>query len=145
MSLVEVLEAHAGRGVVGADGVWHVRGNSSQVELFKVAVLEEVCRESRPFVHYEESPAGAPELAGTTESHGVWQLPMGARGKAILKWLYLGNWQLYIRTEPLSYIPDLCRSTDSEIRAFLAQSGADCVIDSFHDDVSWVVAVRGDA
>jgi hypothetical protein len=142
-ALLEILESHKGRGVQGYGAVWRIEGTSSRVEQCKVELLEAICSDARPFVHYEEPPMGEPGLEGSVEvAQGVWQLPLGAAGSVLLKWLYLGNWQLYVRAEPLPQIPDLCRSTNVEVETFVSQCGASALIDSFHDDVSWVLGVR---
>lgn len=142
-ALLEILESHKGRGMQGNGAVWRIEGTSSRVEQCKVELLESICRDAQPFVHYEEPPMSEPGLDGSAEvAPGVWQLPLGAAGPALLKWLYLGNWQLYVRPEPLPELPDLCRSTDIEVGTFVSQCEASVVIDSFHDDMSWVLGVR---
>jgi hypothetical protein len=142
-TLLKILESHEGRGVQGNGAVWRIEGSSSRVEQCKRELLESICRDAQPFVHYEESPMGETGLEGSVEvAPGVWQLALGVSGPALLKWLYLGNWQLYVRAEPLREMSDLCRSTDIEVAAFVTQSEAKVVIDSFHDDVSWVLGVR---
>ena len=145
LSLTTILESHRGQGVLGGGEVWHLEGSSPLVEQCKTELLEAICRESRAFVHYEESPVGLAGLDGATRVGSAWQLPTGVGGAVLLNWLYLGNWQLYVNAEPLPRIPDLCRSTDAEIEAFLVKSGATAIIDSFHDDVSWSVGVLGGA
>jgi hypothetical protein len=137
--LTEVLNTHRGRHVVRHGAIWRLDGSSRQAEACKADVLAAVCRSARPFVHYEDSPVGLLEGAAEVVP-GVWQLPLGASGPVVLEWLYMGNWQLYVRSEPLVEVPDLCRASDAEVEAFVRESGASVVIDSFHDDVSWVVA-----
>ena len=142
-SLTEILESHKGRRVQSNGAVWRIEGISSGVEQCKIELLDAICRHAQPFVHYNESPEGVSELDGSAEvAPDVWRPPLGAPGSALLGWLYLGNWQLYLRAEPLQQLPDLCRSTEAEVEAFLVQCGASVFIDSFHDDVSWVVGVR---
>jgi hypothetical protein len=138
--LSELLEANRGRGV---RGVWRIEGSSERVERLKAQVLEAICRETQPFVHYEDPPVGLPGTVGATGcALGVWRLPLGASGGHLLSWLYLGNWQLYVRAQPLPSVPDLCRASDAEVQEFLAQSGTSVVIDSFHDDILWVVGTH---
>jgi hypothetical protein len=142
-AIPDVIEAHKGRGIHGNGRVWRIEGLSSRVGRCKTKLLDVICTSARPFVHYEEGPEDIPELNAVVsiEPH-VWRLPVGAPGRGLLKWLYLGNWQLYVRDEPLAVLPDLCRSTSAEVEAFIARSGVTVVIDSFHDDMSWVVGVR---
>ena len=145
-AIVQILESGHRRGVRRHGAIWRIDGLSSQIETLKADLLEEICRDARPFVHYEESPSETTGLEGTVEAApGIWRLPSRAPGAILLKWLYLGNWQLYVRTAPLPELPDLCRSKDSEVEAFLFKSGVTVVVDSFHDDVSWVVGVSHDA
>lgn len=143
-ALVQILELHYGRGVRGSGVVWRIEGSTSRVEQCKVELLETVCRYAQPIVHYYQPPTAVPELGGVVELDGRWQLPLGTSGAALLQWLYLGNWQLYVRVEPLSNLPDLSRCADAEVEAFMIKSKASIVIDSFHDDVSWVIGLRVD-
>jgi hypothetical protein len=59
----------------------------------------------------------------------------------LLDWLYLGNWQLYVADAPIRAIPDLCRASDAEVVRFMADNDVTAVIDSFHDNLSWVVGL----
>ena len=138
-SLTGILNAHRSRHVACDGAVWRLEGSSRPVQACKAQVLAAVCRNANPFVHYEDSPLGL--VPGSVEvAPTLWQLPLNASGPAVLDWLHLGNWQLYVRAEPLPDIPDLCRASDKEVETFLRKSGASVIIDSFHDDVSWVVA-----
>jgi hypothetical protein len=143
------LAEYQGPGLLGSDGVWQIQGNTSSIEQFKRQLLETICVDSAPFVHYEEGPPNRSSLRGTKSvSMGIWQVPSGATGADLMEWLYMGNWQLYLSTEPLDRIPDLCRSTAAQVRVFVQSTGIGLVIDSFHDDVSWTIglaSLRDDA
>jgi len=128
--------------ISGKGPVWRIDGAGTAVDHLKVRLLELVCADGAPFLHYDEDPPSQPELASVSVLEpGVFRLPTAIHGRALLEWLALGNWLLYIAPRRLTASMDLCRSSDDQVVAFLEHSGAKVVIDSFHDDVSWVVAV----
>ena len=145
-AVAQRLAEYQGPGLNGAEGVWQLHGNRPSIEHFKQQLLETICLHSEPFVHYEEPPPSDSSLRGAKAiSAGVWQVPPGATGADLLAWLYMGNWQLYLASEPIECIPDLCRSTAAQIRAFVQSSGVGLVVDSFHDDVSWSIGLESPA
>lgn len=66
-ALSEILELHKGRGVQSHGVVWRIEGASSRVEQCKTELLETVCRDAQPFVHYEEPSLGVTGLDGSVE------------------------------------------------------------------------------
>jgi hypothetical protein len=122
--------------------VWRIDGVSAAVEACRSSVLDAICANADAFVHYDEPPTG---YAGLDEVHAVtsriWHVPKGTPARALRDWLYMGNWQLYAAPAPLTRIEDLCRASDAAVAAFVQASGVGAIIDAFHDDVSWVVAI----
>jgi hypothetical protein len=59
------------------------------------------------------------------------------------KWLFnLGNWQAYVTDRPVeSGWPDPARVAPKELVSWMSRTGLLVLIDSFHDDVSWIVAI----
>jgi hypothetical protein len=58
-------------------------------------------------------------------------------------WLFaLGNWTVFSNSHVPKRYPDLFRSPVSGSLAWMDDSGHDVVIDSFHDDMAWVIALR---
>jgi hypothetical protein len=54
----------------------------------------------------------------------------------------LGNWQLYAASEPLRIpTPDTFRDPPEAVLAFMAAHGVVLLIDVFHDDTDWCIAV----
>ena len=91
-------------------------------------------------MYYDESPPIEEVFAGIRAIHdGCWQVPLGAHGTELLKWLYAGNWQLCATPEPPQTMPDLCRASDDEVRAFMKNASVSLIIDAFHDNSDWVV------
>ena len=132
-----MLDSLGGRSDFEGASVWRVEASSRRAEQHKIAVLEAICRHHRVFVRYEEEPG---EIDGVVQvGPQLWRLPVGASAESVLDWLYMGNWQLSVSTMPPADIPDLCRAPDEEVAAYVRKSGVDLVIDSFHDDVSWVI------
>ncbi|WP_141513491.1 hypothetical protein [Ramlibacter sp. WS9] len=141
--VVAVLDSLGGRQDFEGASVWRVEGTSQRERQYKAAVLETICRTHRAYVRYEECPDG---IDGTdqVEPH-LWWLPVGVSGEAMLDWLYMGNWQLTVGASPPKTNPDLCRSPDADVAEYVRKSGVGVVIDSFHDDVSWVIGASRNA
>lgn len=59
------------------------------------------------------------------------------------QWLFnLGNWQAYVADRPVGNDwPDPARAAPKELVSWMSRTGLLVLIDSFHDDVSWVVAI----
>jgi hypothetical protein len=54
----------------------------------------------------------------------------------------LGNWQAYVAARPVeSGWPDPARIAPTELVSWMSRTGLLVLVDSFHDDVSWVVAI----
>ena len=142
LAVARVLAEYNGPGVLGSEGVWQVKGNARPVECLKERILELTCLISAPIVHYDgDRPDGASLREIKLLSQDVWRVPQRASGKELLEWLYMGNWQLYLKSEPLLRLPDLCRASANDVRVFLRGASVALVIDSFHDDVSWTVGL----
>lgn len=77
-------------------------------------------------------------------SPGVWSLD-GSRDPAVLiaeDATQLGNWVLLAaHRPPLERLPDLIRATEAQVLTFMRENGIRMLIDSFHDDVQWRVAI----
>lgn len=70
-------------------------------------------------------------------------MPLGATGTDLSAWLYMGNWQLYSRREPLKELQDLCRASDEAVTSFVNEHGLLFIVDSFHDDGHWTIGLQG--
>jgi hypothetical protein len=59
------------------------------------------------------------------------------------QWLFnLGNWQAYVAERPVeSGWPDPARVAPTELVSWMSRTGLLVLVDSFHDDVSWVMAI----
>jgi hypothetical protein len=144
-SVSELLANPSLRGVTQDSGVWRIEGTSREIEGVKAALLQSICEHTSPLVHYEEAPPGDGILGSSEVARpGVWRVPRGASGVELMRWLYMGNWQLYLAEKPLESIPDLCRAKVGEVTAFLRRTKVPLVIDSFHDDNHWTVGVAQD-
>lgn len=87
---------------------------------------------------------GVPGSWERAEAHGPWRVPADGALEATdaSRWLGLGNWTLYSAPTPAAGSPpDAARCGPAELLAWMRQQGVDVLIDSFHDDVSWVVGV----
>jgi hypothetical protein len=144
-SLIAILRRHEDSNVRGRGRVWRIDGGTPNVDACKVEVLDEICRHSHPFVRYEEAPESGRAWMGVEIAPFTWRLHGPAPGDEVLKWLYMGNWQLYVAAGPIARIPDLIRAKDEDVETFLKENAVSLIIDSFHDDESWVVGIASGA
>src|SRR5687767_14936847 len=109
--MLEVLRSCGVRGLTGGDAVWRLDGTSHQVESLRERLLDLAARSATVFVHYDGGEPSEPSLSEVQAlSADLWRLPASATGRDLSAWLYMGNWQLYSREEPLTRLEDLCRS-----------------------------------
>jgi hypothetical protein len=143
--LVALLSAGPVPGLRGSADVWRLDGLASKTEALRRALLSLAAGFPAVFVHYDGEQPREPSLASAQAvAPRVWRVPSGASGTDLSTWLYMGNWQLYARAAPLTRIPDLSRSDDAGVRRFVQEANVRFVIDSFHDDAQWIIAVRAD-
>jgi hypothetical protein len=141
--LFEVLDSCGMREDFEGASVWRIEGTTPGIRQWKAAVLDGIFSGGGAYVRYEEAPDG---IEGAVQlKPQLWSLPAGTSGKAVLDWLYMGNWQLSVGACPPDSSPDLCRSEGSDVAAYVRDTALDLVIDSFHDDVSWVVGLARNA
>lgn len=141
-SVSAILDRPPLRDAQVADGVWRLEGKSRDIERCKVELLDAICRLGSPFLHYDEDlPEQGPLARLRSPAPGVWRIPQGVTGRALHAWLHLGNWQMYLGENELSYLPDLCRADPEGVEEFLGVAGVSLVIDAFHDDTLWVLGV----
>jgi hypothetical protein len=96
------------------------------------------------FVHYDGgTPSELSLRAAKKVAPDVWRIPNGATGTDLSAWLYMGNWQLYSRREPLEELQDLCRASDDAVSSFVHEQDLLFIFDSFHDDGHCTVGLRG--
>jgi len=144
--MLDVLNSSTVRGLAGGGGVWRLDGTSAQVESLRERLLDLAARSSTVFVHYEGGKPDEPSLGEAQAlSADLWRLPASATGRDLSSWLYMGNWHLYSREQPLAKVEDLCRADDAGVLNFVRASGVGFVIDSFHDDVQWTIGLAEQA
>jgi hypothetical protein len=122
------------------------RGRASrlkQIDEAKMAILATMARTGASVISHPESPIGLglPGLWEPAVMTGAWKLPIDLDlcNGAVRDWLFtLGNWQVF-SSEPLGAVPDLSRLAVTEGLAWLDRSHLEVAVDSFHDDVGWVV------
>ena len=75
----------------------------------------------------------------------TWRIPpdIDLDHPATSHWLFdLGNWQCYVCASPIDESRmDPARSSSEALLAWMAHARIQVLVDSFHDDVSWVVAI----
>lgn len=141
--LLSLLKAGTANGLTGEGPVWRLDGVDRGAEALRESFLATAARFPTVYVHYDGERPDEPTLQGTTSVvPNVWLLPAGASGKDLSSWLYMGNWQLYARREPLRELRDLCRTEDAGVSRFVRDSAVTFIIDSFHDDTHWTIGLQ---
>jgi len=137
-----------------SERVWHLTypsllGRQSgrrreHVDAVKRKLLEMVIRTGMSVIHHPDSPQEE-QLPGTWLAGRLrhsWRVPpdLNLAEESVAYWLFsLGNWVICAPEATLDPPIDLARAPVTELLAWLEAQRADIVIDSFHDDVSWVV------
>jgi hypothetical protein len=141
-----VLEASSARKLRASGNVWRLGGNDHGAEELRSGLLSVASLFTSVYVHYDGGGPSEPSLRDAEQvAHDLWRLPMAATGPDLSAWLYMGNWQLYAREEPLQKLQDLCRASDGEVASFVAENDLLFIVDSFHDDAHWTIGLRGGA
>ncbi len=143
------------RPVNGSERIWQVgdpplfcrdrAGRQHRVDTLKRQVVVAFAHTAGAAIYHAESPVEA-SLPGTwirpADGFG-WTIPadIDLSDLAVADWLFAsGNWT--ISSHPLGRIPpDLFRRDVANALEWLKQSGAHAVVDSWHDDRQWIVAL----
>lgn len=153
--LLSILERYANANVRPRDRarrVWDLTDPSlslraTPIDPCKREILRTLVREGETaFLTHHEDPneQGVP---GHWQSTGLrtWNPPrdLDVDEPATGHWLFtLGNWCCYVSASPvLGGWPDPARSSSEALLAWMERTGVQVLVDSFHDDVSWVVAL----
>ncbi len=76
-------------------------------------------------------------------SEATWLVPsdFNRDDPAVQSWLSVGNWTIYSAPTPAEgNWPDPSRCSAAELLAWMRTKSVQALIDSFHDDTTWVVA-----
>lgn len=150
----------------GAYTVWHLNepglfarsgGSRRQaVQQCKRRLLELFAETGSAYLCHSEDPAesgaNGPWVPGQSQTTALpTKIDLDDQGTQY--WLFsLGNWHAYVAPAAIHYAapassnarwPAPARSRAEALRDWMPQVGILALIDSFHDDVSWVVAVAG--
>ena len=113
----------------------------------KIAMLTALAiHSSSAYLVHPDNPADY-EVIGEWVSAGsnTYRMPplLDLEDSSTKQWLFnLGNWQAYVADKPVeSGWPDPARVAPTELVSWMSQTGLLVLIDSFHDDVGWVVAI----
>jgi hypothetical protein len=120
------------------------RSRRQQVNAIKHRILRALSASGTAVIYHHESPE-AEQLPGRwspAEHTGAWRVPadIDLTNPAVDHWLFdLGNWMMCSPDAHLGQPPDIARAPASRLLTWAQQRGIDVIVDSFHDDVSWVV------
>ena len=137
-----------------SERVWHLTYPSllsrqggqrrEHVDAVKRNALELLVRTGTAVIHHPDSPQQE-QLPGTWLAGRLpqwWHVPpdLNLANESVAYWLFsLGNWVMCAPEAVLDPPIDLARAPVKELLPWLDAQRADVVVDSFHDDVSWVV------
>jgi len=75
-----------------------------------------------------------------------WKLPAAVTTKTLLQSLYEGGWAMFFGDQVLlsrvGTLPSALPTKPAELRALVAESGADALIVSWYDDVEWLLVSK---
>jgi hypothetical protein len=146
-ALLRSARASGARAKDDDERVWELDGTDARVEEVRRQVLEQVLATASPVViAYGEEAPQQPELAARVSEVGKGRFQLVGRPplEALQNWLDYGNWQLACPKLPDS-LEDLARATAQRVSQFVDENSLEFVIDSFHDDVYWVIGLRKSA
>lgn len=116
------------------------------VDTMKTRLLETLARTGTAMIHHPESPRDeklpGEWLAGPHPQ--AWHVPVDLNlgDESIQYWLFtLGNWMMRAPDVETTRFPDFARATVAAALSWVDEQAIQVVIDSFHDDVSWVVVL----
>jgi hypothetical protein len=124
---------------------WRFFSNFQRLESTKESLLEAAWRLPCDLFFVPEEPLNK-ELVPFLQHDGTaWRIDKRRSSKEFYGTepaSGLGNWQLYAAMKPLaSRTSDTFRASPEAILAFMAAHGVVLLIDVFHDDTDWCVAV----
>jgi len=94
--------------------------------------------------HHEDPSAAGVPARWTRAGKYHWNLPanLNLDEPTTEYWLFaLGNWRIHAAAAPVEHKPiDPARAAETDLLAWMRDNGVSFLIDSFHDDVSWVIA-----
>ena len=141
-----LLRAADVRGVRSTDEdgrVWELKSSYSAVEELRSQVLEHiVAARLRLVLAYDEDAPDQPELAAHVfaDGAGAFEIRGQPPVSALRDWLSYGNWQLMSPQLPPA-LQDLARARPESVARFVDDHGLEFVIDSFHDDLEWIIGL----
>jgi hypothetical protein len=158
-ALRAVLSAHEGEDVrhgSSAD-VWHLsyppllvpgrEARRDRVNRCKRELLRPLLASPRGIYlsHHEDPVAAGVPARWSRAGKWHWNLPsnLNLEEPTTEYWLFaLGNWRIHAATAPIEQSRiDPARAAETELLAWMQENRVAFLIDSFHDDVSWVVAL----
>ena len=123
---------------------WPFGTRAKRIQRLKEQTLQlALSLEKQSYLDYSENPQDD-RLPGKWEKveNGVWVVPKeGDILESLIKFLYLGNWCLYVGNHSLKSksIPDIFGRKPEQIISFVDENELDLYVGSFHDNNPWRV------
>ena len=124
----------------------HGRERYTHVDTVKVRLLETMARTGTAIIHHPDSPREE-KLPGewiAGQQPNAWHVPLDLNlgDESISYWLFdLGNWTILAPDVVTTRLPDFASANAAAALSWVDEQHIQVVIDSFHDDVSWVVVL----
>jgi hypothetical protein len=134
---------------LGGPGLFarHRRRRRESVAACRRQLLTIMFGADRPVFLMPPGPPEEYEIPGHWQpaGNGTWLVPPDFKldDPAVKYWLFtLGDWRLYCAPAPVERkSPDAFRCRAAELLAWMESNAVQALIESFHDDTEWVVAV----
>jgi hypothetical protein len=125
---------------------WQFFTDTRSVESTKKRLLEAAWRLPMPLFFAPERPL-ADEFVPFVQSQGnAWRIDKNRTAEEFYGTepvSGMGNWQMYAAAQPLTRrTPNTFRSTSEAVLSFMAEEKVLFLIDVFHDDTDWCIALR---
>jgi hypothetical protein len=125
---------------------WRLFRDHRGLDEAKVAILEAAWRLPLPLFLLPEKPLAQELEPFLRREATAWQIDRSKSAEAFYSTepaSGLGNWQLYAAKRPLTApVPNTFRIEPDEVVAFMTAHDLVLLVDVFHDDTDWCIALR---
>jgi hypothetical protein len=132
---------------IGRPGLFarHRRRRQEVVAACRRELLTTLLRSDAVIYLMHHEPPREYDVPGSWQPAGTatWLVPPGfdLGDPVVMHWLALGDWRFYSAPGPAEGGPDVFRSSAAGLMAWMSGKRVRALIESFHDDTEWVVAL----
>ena len=124
---------------------WRLFRDSAGLERTKAALLAAIWRLPEPVFMNPSIPLDHEVAPFVEPMAGGWRLNRSRSAEEFHRTepvSVFGNWQLYVSPQPVAAHIDALRAPAEEVLEFMERNGIRLLVDAFHDDSEWLVAIR---